>query len=78
VLEHATDPPLVVLAVEAESAVGASGREDPVPTLPRTEDLRCDPDAAAQLTDPHGPAIGFVSTHAISVQTLDKLLTRSG
>ena len=58
-LEHATDPPLVILAVETESAVGASGRQDPVPTLPRAEHLRRYPDAAAQLPIRTGPRSAF-------------------
>jgi hypothetical protein len=75
VLEHPTDSPLVILAVETEAAFGATGRQDPVPTLPRAEDLRRDSDAAAQLSDSHRPAISIVSTHVTSVQTLYKPLT---
>ena len=73
--DHASHPPLILAAVEAESARSAGGREQSVTTLPGTQQFRAHADAPAQLADPEMPGgVGF-ALHASTLQTLDRHLT---
>ena len=57
-----------------EPAAGTDRLQQPVPTLPGAEELGCDAYSAAQFADPELPV---ARVHAISVQSLDKHLTRT-
>ena len=79
---HALDPGFVGSAVQPEASRGPCRLEEPVPLLPRPEQLGTDPGSFGQLTDPNVARSGigrglaeFLFLHSRTVQAVDDRCT---